>query len=38
MRLVMGATVKGRDIDEVDMATFEVSSYEEQGRLSYCGA
>ena len=24
MRLVMGATVKGKDIDEVDMATFEV--------------
>lgn len=31
MRLVMSATVKGKDIDEVDMATFEVHTKNKVG-------
>lgn len=31
MRLVMGATVKGKDIDEVVMATFEVDTKNKVG-------
>lgn len=31
MRLVMGATVKGKDIDEVDMATCEVNTKNKVG-------
>lgn len=31
MKLVMGATVKGEDIDEVDMATVEVNTKNKVG-------